>query len=146
MVFKKFFKILRRALKLKRKSRRKRRSRPRKKSHQKPKRKSIVRRKASRRRPLKTRKKKAGFKKPQPKVLGVITHYFPKVKAAVVKLKKPLSIGEAIWIKGKSTDFRQTVGSLQIDRKPIIKARAGQEIGLEVFREVRPGDMIYLSR
>jgi len=67
------------------------------------------------------------------------------VNAAVVKLKKPLALGEPIWIKGKTTDFRQTAGSMQINRKPIEKARPGQEIGLEVFREVRPGDTVYRS-
>lgn len=63
----------------------------------------------------------------------------------MVKLKKPLVLGEPVWVKGKITDFRQTVGSMQIDRKPIEKARPGQEIGLEVFREVRQGDAVYRS-
>ncbi|OIO36407.1 MAG: hypothetical protein AUJ74_02570 [Candidatus Omnitrophica bacterium CG1_02_44_16] len=78
-------------------------------------------------------------------MIGAITHYFPKVNAAVVKLKRPLKIGEPIWIKGKVTDFRQTVGSMQIDRKPIESARPGQEIGLQVFRDVRPGDLVFVS-
>jgi len=91
------------------------------------------------------RPKKAVLKKPQVRAIeaGLITHYFPKVNAAVIKLKKPLHISEPLWIKGRVTDFKQTVGSMQIDRKPIEKARAGQEIGLEVFREVRPGDKVF---
>lgn len=77
--------------------------------------------------------------------IGIITHYFPKVNAAVVELKRSMCIGEPIRIKGKITDFCQTVGSMQIDRKPIEKAKKGQEIGLEVFKEVHPGDLVYLS-
>lgn len=75
--------------------------------------------------------------------IGVVIHYFPKVRAAVIKLKKPLCVGEPVWIKGPVTDFRQTVASMQIDRKPIEKARAGDEIGLEVFSEVRRDDVVH---
>jgi|GEM_PF-112255 len=84
-------------------------------------------------------------KKVEAPLLGEITHYFPKVRAAVVTCKKQISIGDAIRIKGSSTDFRQTVGSLQIDRSPIISAKKGQEVGLEVMRDVRPGDKVYAS-
>jgi len=78
----------------------------------------------------------------EPKPTAVITHYFPKVRAAVLSVKKPLRIGDPIRIKGATTDFRQTIGSLQIDRKPITTGRPGQEVGLEVMRDVRPGDTV----
>ncbi|QAT18015.1 hypothetical protein BU251_04460 [Candidatus Velamenicoccus archaeovorus] len=77
---------------------------------------------------------------------GDITHYFPKVKAAVFKCRVPLAIGDAVWVKGRNTDFRQTVGSMQIDRRPIERAVKGQEIGLEVFKDVHEGDGIYLAK
>jgi hypothetical protein len=138
MVFKKLFKILKRAFankkrrhKAKPKARHKAKPRPKPRAKHRPK---------TRRKPKPKSKSKS-----KPKIIGVITHYFPKVNAAVVKLKRPLKIGEPIWIKGKLTDFRQTAGSMQIDRKPIEAARAGQEIGLQVFREVRPGDCIFVS-
>lgn len=84
-------------------------------------------------------------KKDEALLLGEITHYFPKVRAAVVSCKKQISIGDAVRIKGSSTDFRQTVGSLQIDRSPIVSAKKGQEVGLEVLRDVKPGDKVYAS-
>ena len=162
MVFKKIFKILKHAFRLRRKSRRRMKRVPRykksrrvtKRSNRRKPRKVSGRvvRKRSRAVFSKKRKKSPRIKKPKKekslklKPVGVITHYFPKVNAAVVKLKASLSLGEPIWIKGKTTDFRQTVGSIQIDRKPLEKARKGQEIGLEVFKEVKPGDMIYFSR
>ncbi|MGE5280550.1 MAG: translation elongation factor-like protein [Deltaproteobacteria bacterium] len=76
----------------------------------------------------------------------MITHYFPKVRAAVLDVKRPLRIGDPVWIKGKSTDFRQTVASLQIDRKPVDAVRPGQEAGLEVMRDVRPGDVVSILK
>jgi hypothetical protein len=162
MVFKKIFKLLKRAFRLKRKSRRKKIKARRYKKHRRltikksrrkarriskktfrkrPRSASFVKRKKSCR--IKKSKKEKPFKY---KPVGVITHYFPKVNAAVVKLKSSLSLGEPVWIKGKTTDFKQTVGSIQIDRKPLEKAKKGQEIGLEVFKEVKPGDMVYTPR
>jgi hypothetical protein len=161
MVFKKIFKILKYAFKLRRKPRRRRkRAAPRKKYRRSFKRlkqrrikKTAKRNSRSHRKVVfSKRKKKATLPKKlkrqkplKPKIAGIVTHYFPKVNAAVVQLKSPLSLGEPIWIKGKSTDFRQTVGSIQIDRKPLEKAKRGQEIGLEVFREVKTGDVVYFS-
>lgn len=77
---------------------------------------------------------------------GRITHFFPKVKAAVIFTKKTISIGEPVWIKGATTDFKQTVCSLQIDRKPVEKLKPGIEAGLEVGAEVRVGDHVFVVK
>lgn len=76
-------------------------------------------------------------------VIGEITHYFPHVSAAVVKLKMPLSVGEAIHVKGHTTDFKETIASLQIDHVPVNMAKPGDEIGLLVKSRVRAGDKVY---
>jgi len=76
-------------------------------------------------------------------LIGDITHYFPKVRAAVVKIKAPLAVGDTIKIKGKHTDFTQSVSSLQIDCSPIAQAKKGDEIGLLVESRVREKDEIY---
>jgi hypothetical protein len=90
-------------------------------------------------------KKKPVVKKPAEKgrVIGVVTHYFPKVRAAVVKLKAPLAIGDVVKIKGHTTDFTQNVSSMQIDRVPINLAKKGQEIGLLVDSRARGNDIVY---
>lgn len=80
---------------------------------------------------------------PKEEVVGVVTHYFPKVRAAVVKLKGPLSIGDTIHIKGHTTDFTQQVSSIQINHVPINTAKKGQEIGLLVDSRVREKDIVY---
>lgn len=76
-------------------------------------------------------------------LIGLITHYFPHVQAAVIKLKKPLAKGDEVKIKGHTTDFIQTVISMQIDRKEILNAKKGDEIGLRVSSRVRQGDKAY---
>ena len=77
-------------------------------------------------------------------VIGKITHYFPKVKAGVMKItKKTLALGDVVHIKGHTTDFKQKVDSIQLDRAPLKKASKGQEIGLRVKSRVRQNDVVY---
>lgn len=82
-------------------------------------------------------------KKPKEDIVGVVTHYFPKVRAAVIKLKAPLAIGGVVKIKGHTTDFTQNVTSLQIDHVPVNQTKKGQEIGLLVDSRVRQHDIVY---
>ncbi|MDD5568496.1 MAG: translation elongation factor-like protein [Candidatus Omnitrophica bacterium] len=91
----------------------------------------------------KTVSKKKNTLKKKGNILGVITHYFPHVQAAVIKLKTPLSTGETIKIKGHTTDFTQSIISMQIDHVPVNTAKTGQEIGLLVNSRVRQGDLVY---
>ncbi len=92
-------------------------------------------------------KSKRPTKAKQPKkkkvtVIGVVTHYFPKVNAAVIKLKKPLSVGDTVIIKGTTTQVEQHIESMQIVRAVITKAKKGDEIGLEVKERVREHDLL----
>jgi hypothetical protein len=106
--------------------------------------KKVVKRKVTKKR-LKKRpaRKKAVVKKVKENIIGTVTHYFPKVRAGVIKLKKSLSTGDTIKIKGHTTDFTQNVNSMQIDHVPINSAKKGQEIGLLVNSRVRQHDIVY---
>ena len=90
----------------------------------------------------KSGKKPAAAKKIKEDIIGKVTHYFPHVRAAVIKLKAPLAVGDTIRIKGHTTDFTQKIDSLQIDRTPINEAKKGQEIGLLVDSRVRQHDVV----
>lgn len=76
------------------------------------------------------------------RILGVVTHYFPHVQAAVVKVKKPITVHDSVVIQGHTTNFNQQVESIQIDHVPIQAAKAGNEIGLKVIDRVREGDLV----
>lgn len=114
-------------------------------------RKKGIKRKAVKRKSVKRiTAKKRRIKKPLVKktpaiknIVGIVTHYFPKVRAAVVKLKGPLSLGETVKIKGHTTDFTQNVTSMQIEHVPITAAKKGDEIGLLVDSRVRVNDIVY---
>ncbi len=75
--------------------------------------------------------------------VGKITHYFSKIAVAVIELTAPLSVGDVIYLKGATTDFQQTIESMQIEHKDVQKAEAGQSIGLKVTEKVREGDIVY---
>jgi len=90
--------------------------------------------------------KKPTIKKNAVKEVGVgkAIHYFPKVKAAVIKITKGgISNGDLLHIKGQTTDFIQKVSSMQIDKKPIKKGKKGQEVGLRVKSKTRRHDKVY---
>ena len=77
------------------------------------------------------------------KEVGRVTHYFTRISVAVVELSDKLSIGDKILIQGATTNFEQTVQSMQIEHKNITTAEAGQSIGLKVEQRVREGDKVY---
>ena len=75
--------------------------------------------------------------------IGHISHFFSKIKVAVIELTLPLSIGNSILVKGPSTDFEQKVESMQIDRKEILRAEGGQSVGLKFLQFAREKDVVY---
>lgn len=80
------------------------------------------------------------------KEVGVVTHYFTKISVAVVDLKDTIRVGDRILIRGvhpSTTDFEQTVESMQIEHKNVESAKSGQSIGLKVNQMVREGDKVY---
>jgi translation elongation factor EF-1alpha len=77
------------------------------------------------------------------KVIGKVTHYYPKMNVAVIELNDEISVGNKILIKGSTTNFEQVVESIQIEKKNIERAFAGQKIGLKVKDRVREKDIVY---
>ena len=109
--------------------------------------KKVVKKKTAKKKTKAQKKTKKSAKKggiPARRILGVVTHYFPHVQAAVVKMKKPLAVGDTILIKGSTTNFKQRVESMQIDHVAIQTAKKGDEIGLQVKDRVRGNDLVLL--
>ena len=75
--------------------------------------------------------------------VGEVSHYFTQIGVAVVELTAPLRTGDRIAIKGMTTNFEQTVGSMQIEHKDIEEAKKGDSIGLKVEERAREGDIVY---
>jgi putative protease len=79
--------------------------------------------------------------------VGKITHYFPNVRVAAIKLVSELKIGNNIVIIGKTTGIvHSKIDSIEINRKPTKKAERGKEIGILVPEIVRKNDEVYLIK
>ena len=76
--------------------------------------------------------------------VGMVTHYFSHLSVAVVRLENGmLREGDTIHIKGHTSDFRQRVGSMEVDRVHVSEARIGQSFGLKVNEHAREHDVVY---
>jgi len=75
--------------------------------------------------------------------VGVVVKYFARVGVAAVNIEKgELEIGDTIHIKGHTTDFKQIVESMQIENKPVDKAKPGDAVGIKVKDRVRANDIV----
>ena len=90
--------------------------------------------------------KKVSAKKPKaPKPIGAVTHFYGDLNVAIVKFKQAANVGVRLRFKGATTDFEDTVKSMQYDHKPIDVAPKGKEVGIKVKNKVREGDEVYLA-
>lgn len=79
--------------------------------------------------------------------IGHITHFFPKINVAVIEVTAgALKVGETIRIKGHTSDFTQTVDSLQQEHLQVPELKPGASAGLKVKEHVREGDKVYLVK
>ena len=76
--------------------------------------------------------------------VGVVKNYFAKPSVAAIEVTQgELQIGDVVWFKGHTTDFKQEVSSIQEEKQTIDKAVKGQLIGIQVKERVRENDLVY---
>lgn len=75
--------------------------------------------------------------------VGKVSHYYDKIKVAVVDLTAELKVGDEILIEGGDSKVRQKVTSMQVEHESIQKASAGESIGMKVEGKVRDGYKVY---
>ena len=76
--------------------------------------------------------------------IGIVTHYFGKIGVAALKITAgELKIGDTIRIKGHTSDFTQTVKSMQVEHESVEVARTGDEVGLKTAEYTREHDSVY---
>jgi putative protease len=76
--------------------------------------------------------------------VGKVSIFFAKPSVAAVDITSgTIAIGDTIKIVGATTNFEQKIDSMEIDRKPIPSASAGQSVGIKVKERVRPHDKVF---
>ncbi|MBF0522743.1 MAG: hypothetical protein HQL24_06780 [Candidatus Omnitrophica bacterium] len=82
--------------------------------------------------------------KPKMVLIGDVTHFFPRIEVAVVKITgADLKVGDEIRIQSGEGSFTQKVDSMQRESVDVSLARKGQLIGLKVKQEVKAGFKVF---
>jgi putative protease len=77
--------------------------------------------------------------------IGTVTHYYNHLHVAgVIITDGELHTGDKIHIKGHTSDFEQTVRSMEMDHEHIDVAKPGDDIGLAVIDHAREHDTVYV--
>ncbi len=77
-------------------------------------------------------------------LVGTVTHFFKGPGVAVVKLTEGhVALGDQLHFVGHTTDFTETVNSMEVEHKKVDEADAGDEIAIQVIDRTRQHDQVY---
>ncbi|PKO23741.1 MAG: hypothetical protein CVU38_02630 [Chloroflexi bacterium HGW-Chloroflexi-1] len=77
------------------------------------------------------------------KQIGQVTHYFNRLGVAVLDLTDGIKVGDNLHFLGHTTDFTQTVWSMEIEHRKVQAVGPGADVALEVVEPVRQSDHVY---
>jgi len=76
--------------------------------------------------------------------IGRVAHFFGKPMVAAIEITSgTLKTGDTIRILGHTTDFTQTVESMQIEHDVVEEAKAGDSVGIKVKEHARAHDRVF---
>jgi translation elongation factor EF-Tu-like GTPase len=76
--------------------------------------------------------------------IGKVAHFFGRPMVAAVEITSgTLKKGDTIRILGHTTDFTQTVESMQIEHEIVEEAQDGDSIGIKVREHAREHDRVF---
>ena len=79
-------------------------------------------------------------------LVGTITHYYGQLGVAGIELSSQLKVGDTIHVLGHTSDFTQTVDSIQIEHETVESAKAGDPIGVKVNQRARVHDQVLVVK
>ncbi|MFA7142068.1 MAG: peptidase U32 family protein [Candidatus Paceibacterota bacterium] len=80
-------------------------------------------------------------------LIGHITHYYPKINVALVKLKhKNIKQNDFIQIEGNKTFIEQKIESMELNNTQVKNAKKGEEIAIKVKNKVFKNDNIFVLK
>jgi len=76
--------------------------------------------------------------------IGKVTHYFGHIQVAAIEITSgTMRVGDTIHIRGHTSDFTQSVDSMQIEHDSVEEATPGQAVGIKVVEHARVHDTVY---
>jgi len=78
--------------------------------------------------------------------IGKISHYYPKIGVATIKLVSELKVGDKIIVIGKTTGIiNSKINRIEINNKSVISGKKGEEIGIKLPL-VRKNEEVYIIK
>jgi putative protease len=79
------------------------------------------------------------------KKVGEVMKFFAKPSVAAVKVTdNELKVGSTVKFVGHTTDFTDTIASIEVNNQKVQKAVPGDLVGVKVSDRVREGDEVFI--
>ncbi len=76
--------------------------------------------------------------------IGRVSHYYDKIKVAIVTLDLDLAVGDKIkFVRGGEDLFTQKVDSIQIEHEQKQLAQKGDVVGIKAKKDVKDGAEVF---
>lgn len=80
-------------------------------------------------------------------LVGKVTHFFPQVQVAAVHVvADEIRQGDQIRVLGSTSNFTQSVHSMEMDHVTVDTAAVGDLVAIQVVERVRVGDSVFRIR
>jgi putative protease len=77
-------------------------------------------------------------------LVGTVVHYFKGPSVAVVRVTEgEIAVGDRVRFRGHTTDFTEEVTSMEVNHQKVERARAGDEVAIQVADRARPHDQVF---
>jgi putative protease len=76
--------------------------------------------------------------------VGVVVKFFAKPSVAAIEVTRgSIKPRDVLKYTGHTTDFTETVDSMQKDNEPVEEAKVGDLVGIKVKERVRENDKVF---
>lgn len=75
--------------------------------------------------------------------IGRVTHYFSHLSVVVLRLDENLKLGDRVHFVGHSTDFIQTVTSMEVNHHSVLAVNPGDDVAIKVIEPAHVHDVVY---
>lgn len=75
--------------------------------------------------------------------VGIVTHFFKGPSVAIIRLAEgSLAVGDKIRVVGHTSDFTETITSMEVDHAKVERAAKGAEVAVKVIERAREHDRV----
>jgi translation initiation factor IF-2 len=76
--------------------------------------------------------------------VGRVADYFARIGVVAIEVTAgEIKVGDTLHFHGHTTDFNESVGSMQVEHESVETATVGMNVGIKVHERVRTHDKVY---